>query len=297
MLEFNLDSLQLFAQGLRFPEGPVALADGTLLCTEIEGDSVARIAADGTILRRYPCAAGPNGMAIGPDGAAYVVSDGGLTFAETDGVRGPVGIPDPFVGGAIQRLDLNTGAIETLYDEVDGVHIGVLNDVVFDTEGKAYVVETVYGKLYYFDPAGGMIRTAIDGLEAPNGMGISPDGSTIFVSETYSGNIWRIPIEAPGQPGEKVLHWSNKRAHGFDGLSIDGQGNICAASLGPSGITVISPEGEKVGFVPLPLDDSFVTNIVFAGDDLCDAYICSAGRGRMYKMRWPHPGLRLNFNA
>lgn len=297
MIDFDMSSLECVAEKLGFPEGPVALGDGSAMVTEIRTHSVARIAPDGSITR-FDCAKGPNGMAIGPDGMAYVMSDGGLEFIdEEDGLMNAAALPQPFVGGVIQRMDPESGAIETIYEEVDGHHLGVLNDCVFDAAGMGLVVDTVFGKIYYFDPKGGMIRTAATGLATPNGLGLSPDGKTAYVAETQTGNIWRLAVTGAGEFGEKELLYSIAGQGGFDGLAIDGNGNVCVAQLGASGILVVSPEGEKVGFVPVPDNDLFVTRICFGGEDMRDAWICSAGRGRLYKMRWPHPGLRLNYNA
>jgi len=58
---------------------------------------------------------------------------------------------------------------------------------------------------------------------------------------------------------------------------------------------VISPAGELVEFVPT--DDIFTTNICWGGEDMMDAYICLSGTGRLAKMRWARPGLKLKYNG
>ena len=295
MLDLDMASLTLVAEGLGFPEGPIACSDGSVLVTELRSGTIARVSPDGTIVR-HPCAAGPNGMAIGSDGKAYVMSDGGLPFTDhEDGQMSISGLADPFIGGVIERLDPDSGEIAQIYDTVDGHHLGVLNDCVFDADGMGHVVDTVFGKLYYFDPAGGMIRTAVSGLATPNGFGFSPDGRTAYVSETMTGNLYRMEAKGAGEFGEKELLYSISGQGAFDGLTIDSQGNICVAQLGASGVLIVSPEGEKLGFVTVPDNDGCVTRMCFGGADLRDAYICSAGRGRLYKMRWPHPGLKLHY--
>jgi gluconolactonase len=47
----------------------------------------------------------------------------------------------------------------------------------------------------------------------------------------------------------------------------------------------------------LAISDPVVTNICFGGADMRDAWITAAGTGRLYRTRWPRPGLKLNFNA
>jgi gluconolactonase len=74
---------------------------------------------------------------------------------------------------------------------------------------------------------------------------------------------------------------------------MEAGGNICVATIGECGISVISPTGELVEFVAT--DDIFTTNIAFGGDDMMDAYITLSGSGRLVKTRWNRPGLKLNY--
>lgn len=294
MPEFDYSTLRVVASDLHFPEGPVYLADGTLLVVEIERRSVARIAADGAITR-YHCGGGPNGAALGPDGALYVGNNGGLLFRSEDGISFPYGIAEDYQGGAVQRLDLGTGAVSTVFTESGGSRIGGLNDLVFDAEGGCYAVDTIRGCVHYFDPLSGAIAVAVKDLAAPNGGGLSPDGRTLYVSETYTGKLWSFRIDRPGSLADQREHYSAAGAHGFDGLAVDGAGNVCAANLQESGISVISPSGELLGAFRTPEPDPYVTNICFGGREGDTAYICSGGRGSLYAIRWPWAGLRLNY--
>jgi gluconolactonase len=302
MHDFGALEFELVAEGLKFPEGPVALPSGEVLVVEIEGDTVARIGPDGSI-HRFKVGRGPNGMALGPDGGAYVCCDGGLHFSTTpDGIRYPDNLGDGYVGGEIQRLDLETGEVRTVFTHVGEDHIMSLNDIVFDHTGHCYVVDTAMGRIYYADPVAGSIGVAEQDLAAPNGMGLSPDGATLFVSETFSGRIYRWDVAAPGRLANKrrIYPGEGEQADGpvgFDGLSIDAQGAVCVANLAGSGITVVAPDGRKLGVATVPLQDTFVTNICFGGPDLRTAWICSSGRGRLYRTRWPVAGLDLHFSG
>ena len=125
------------ASGLRFPEGPVALDDGSVLVVEIEGGTLARVAPDGRVERIARLGGGPNGIAIGPDGAAYVCNNGGLHFIHSpDGTMRPAHQPDDYSGGRVERVDLTTGRVERLFDTVDGVRLKGPNDIVFDAGGE-----------------------------------------------------------------------------------------------------------------------------------------------------------------
>ncbi|MCB1268108.1 MAG: hypothetical protein KDB19_08285, partial [Microthrixaceae bacterium] len=63
------------ATGLRFPEGPVALDDGSVLLVEIERGTLSRVSPDGTVDVVADCGGGPNGAAIGPDGAVWITNN------------------------------------------------------------------------------------------------------------------------------------------------------------------------------------------------------------------------------
>ena len=79
----------------------------------------------------------------------------------------------------------------------------------------------------------------------------------------------------------------------FDSLAVEADGRVCVATLINGGITAIEPSG---AFAHHPFPDLLVTNIAFGGPDMRDAYITLSGTGKLIKVRWPRPGLKLNFN-
>jgi gluconolactonase len=79
----------------------------------------------------------------------------------------------------------------------------------------------------------------------------------------------------------------------FDSLAVLANGNICVATLNTGYITEISPAGDVVRAEKMP--DTYPTNICFGGADLREAYITLSDQGQLGKMRWPTPGLKLNF--
>jgi gluconolactonase len=295
MTGFDLTTLRTVTSGLRFPEGPIALDDGSVLVVEIEGGALTRVGPDGTREVVGDCGGGPNGAAFGPDGAVYVCNDGGLDFMTEGGIRFPYALAPGNEGGAIQRVDLATGEVRTVFTHVEGERIGGLNDIVFDTTGWCYVVDTNRGVLYYADPVAGEIRHAETGLEFPNGMGLSPDGRRLYVSETYSGRLFAWDVTGAGVLTNRHELYATGGEHGWDGLAVDGAGNVCASNLQRSGITVVDPAGDVLATFVTPEPDPYVTNICFGGPGGDTAFICSSGRGLLYALRWPWPGLRLNF--
>ncbi len=301
--------MEIVTEGLRFPEGPVAMPDGSVILTEIEAGRITRVAADGTKTIIATPGGGPNGLAMGPDGKLYCCNNGGFEYVENNGMLAPHGIANNYSGGRIERIDIETGAVEVLYKSGD--HDCVLrgpNDIVFDDHGGFWFTDhgkVDYAKrchdivgIFYAKADGSYLEEVIFPSNNPNGVGLSPDGNTLYAAETYTCRLMKFNITAPGKvapdagPGGPGIPLYRPAGYKFfDSLAIEASGNICVATIGECGISVISPAGELVEFVPT--DDIFTTNICFGGADMMDAWICLSGTGRLAKMRWKRPGLTL----
>src|SRR4029077_13510139 len=123
------------AEGLQIPEGPVALADGSVLLVEIAAGTLTRIAPDGTRSAAAKTGGGPNGAAVGPDGKGYVANNGGFEWHREGGHIRPLTQARDYVGGRIERIDLATGAVEVLYRACGDILLKGPNDLVFDAHG------------------------------------------------------------------------------------------------------------------------------------------------------------------
>jgi hypothetical protein len=77
-------ALRELAAGLRFPEGPVAMRDGSVILVEIEGRRLTRIEPEGKRSTIATFGGSPNGAAIGPDGKCYVCNSGGFSWQEDE---------------------------------------------------------------------------------------------------------------------------------------------------------------------------------------------------------------------
>src|SRR5215475_1636126 len=97
-------------EGLGFPEGPVALADGSVLLVEIFTGALTHVSPDGTKRIVAQPGDGPNGAALGPDGKCYVCNNGGFRWHVEGTQRRPILQADDYGGGRIERIDLRTGA-------------------------------------------------------------------------------------------------------------------------------------------------------------------------------------------
>jgi gluconolactonase len=306
----SMPQLREVTSGLRFPEGPVALSDGSVLVVEIEGCRLTRVGPDGrkTVVSQHT--GGPNGAAMGPDGKVYICNNGGFSWHHDAkyGLR-PTGQAEDYSGGRIERVDLATGAIETLYTHCDGHMLRGPNDLVFDAHGGFYFTDLGKtrardmdrGGVYYAKADGSMIKVVANPTITANGCALSPDGGKLYFAETEAGRLWEMDILAPGEVRREP--WPSP--HGgrlvgcpggfqrFDSMAVDGAGNICVATLINGGITVFSPDGR--GWTHIPMPDLYTTNICFGGPDLRTAYVTLSGVGKLVAFEWERPGLRLNY--
>src|SRR5256885_9370600 len=108
-----MTDVKILASGFGFPEGPVVMPDGSVILTEIRNGRCSRVTPDGKTSVFSECGGGPNGLAIGPDGALYLCNNGGARYVE--GTSMSQGAHAGYKGGSIQRLDPKTGAVQKPY--------------------------------------------------------------------------------------------------------------------------------------------------------------------------------------
>lgn len=299
---------EVIATGLQFPEGPVALPDGSVLVVEIAGGRLVRVEPNGKVVVVAELGGGPNGAALGPDGHCYICNNGGFSWRTDDGFTRPTGAAADYQGGAIQRVNLANGEVETLYTQCEGIPLHGPNDIVFDALGgfwfsdfgKTFEDRILRGAVYYARTDGSFIRRAAHPVLTPNGVGLSPDGRTLYVSETETSRLWSYPVTSPGELGHEPWPSPNggRLVNGlpgfqrFDSLAVEESGNICVATLVRGGISVFAPTGELVEFHEAP--EGYCTNICFGGADLRTAFITLSGHGQLFAARWPRAGLALS---
>lgn len=304
-----MSDLEILATGLRFPEGPVWLNDGSVAFVEIARGTVSRWSPDGKIEVIAETGGGPNGMAVGPDGAFYVCNNGGFTWREENGMLRPALPATDRPNGRIERVDSVTGAVEILYDRCDEHLLRGPNDLVFDRHGGFYFSDTGrsrardrdHGGIYYGLADGSRIVEVAHPVLTPNGIGLSPDGSVLFVAEMEPARLWAFDIVEPGvvkkQPfpsqhgGRLVIGLGGFQR--LDSLAVTAAGNICLATLVTGCVTNVSPDGRLLGQVMVP--DMYCTNICFGGVDLGTAYLTLSLTGQLATMPWSEPGLRLAY--
>lgn len=238
-------------------EGPVVL-DGDLFFTTKAGAIKRLDLGSGELSPVRADVAAPNGMTLGHDGRLIVCEQG-----------------SPVRPALISAVDPHSGAREVLVDNWRGEPLNSPNDVVMRHDGTVWFTDPSYGFLqgfrpqprlgdfvYRFEPATGVLEVVDDSLVKPNGIAFSPDGDTLYVTDSGAPHhIVAFSVSAERRLEDRRL--LAVTMPGFpDGLKTDGAGRIYASAL--SGVQVFSPAGNLLDEIDLP----GAVNFTFDGDDL-----------------------------
>ena len=290
--------IRIIATGLGFPEGPVWMADGSVILGEISGKKVTRVMPRRQQDRdrqgrrraeRRRHRARRRALCLQQRRRVYETTP---SFLST----GPA---LDYKNGSIQRIDPKTGETRVLYSECNGHKLSAPNDLVFDKQGgfyftdlgKRYAHHRDNGGLYYALPDGSSVTELVYPIVTPErrrpvarrkdrlrrrhrdlaplrlGHRLARQGQ----ARAVPGALWRAAASA-ALPGFQR----------FDSLAVEANGNICVATLVTGYITVISPGGQVVRAGQVP--DVYPTNICFGGPDLRTAYITLSASGQLGAM-------------
>jgi gluconolactonase len=353
-MSFRTSDFTVVASELQYPESPIWLSDGSLLVVEIKAKTLLRFRqkSDGSFRADDPIKlsdptgtldSGPNGAAIGRDGCVYIANDGGKKFLELriegKGKSWNLNVAEDapssaYRGGYIQRVNLDTKEVE-IWCAPDSVKpadekspapkLSSPDDIVFDSTGGFWFTDwgnktgrsrEITG-IYYVPQGSRTPEERIPGRSAPNGIGLSPAGDRLYVSETYNRWVvfWELELARPGElkerspkpptPTPNILSGQLHKASILDSLRLDEEGNVYVATMlpegenpiVPGGITVLSPKGETLDYIELPAEfpEPLPSSLCFGGPDRRTAFITCAGTGRILSCRMRIPGLRAAF--
>lgn len=294
--------MKLIAERLAFPEGPAVLADGSIALVQMAADLVTVIAPDGR-RRDLPCPGGPNGLAVEPDGEHVVVClNGGLSFSrDRDGRLLPGTALDEGARGGLARLSLRTGEFDPIIPPGPDSPASGPNDVVlspadstagegiwFTDLGRRLVDRLEPGALFWVGPDGRAVRAAYPLPGRPNGIALSDDGGTLYVTESLSAQVRAWPVLGPGELGGPQLVHQFPAPARLDGMALTAAGNLVVATLVVGQLTTLSPSGTIRA--RLAVDDPMPTNVCFAGPARTDLVVTLGSTGRLVRMPWPEPG-------
>ena len=281
--------------GLQFPEGPIAMPDGSVVLTEIKRGALTRVHPDGSTEQVADTGGGPNGAAVGPDGAIYVTNNGGFfIWTEIGEWTIPGEVPEDWTGGCLQRSTRTPAPSRCSTPSARAGRSGAQRPRL--RRRRRHLVHRSRGqggagpdpcRRALPRPRRHVTPVAFN-TESTNGIGLSPAGDRLYVAETHSGRLWAWDLTGPGQvgrdPGSPAAHggtllFDAPEGHLFDSLAVDGEGWVCVGTLGmgTGGITAVAPDGSTSDHYAIP-DEPLITNICFGGDDLRTAYLTSSGR-------------------
>ena len=264
--------LEKIASGFETVEGPVVHGEGMLYFTDIPNNHIWRL--DTRTLKKdlfRENTEGANGLAFDSKGRLLMCKGAGKRLARLT--------PEGNEEILLQPVRERPGK--------DPVPVGV-NDVVLDRLGGIYVTVPGNGCVMYLDPSGENARRLVTGLKGPNGLMLSPDETTLYVSEYREQRIHAFELDTSEvKAGERRLFAEVGEASDFgcDGMTVDDRGNLYCA--GPHAVRVWSPEGELLETIPVPESP---TNCTFAGKGSHVLYI--TGRQSVFRMRMKTAGVR-----
>jgi len=274
------------AGGFGFTEGPVWLRKGALAFSDVEGNAILELGADGgvTVLRRpsgYTGPPRPPGSRMGSNGLT-LDREGRLLICEQGDRR-------------VTRLEAD-GTVTVLAERYDGKRLNSPNDIVVKSDGSIYFTDPPYGLATQRDddpekelPFNGIYRI-VDGrvellnaeLTRPNGLAFSPDERYLYVANSdVAHRVWmRYPVEADGRLGSGEVFY-DVTAHALagipDGFKVDAAGNLYGTGAG--GVWIISPDGVALGRIEVP---ELPANVGF-GEDGRTLFITA--RSSVYRVR------------
>jgi gluconolactonase len=282
--------IEKVAGGFTFTEGPVWRPEGNLWFSDVLGDEVRQWSPDGKVVgilhpegfdtdpRGGRGLYGPNGMILDKDGAVLLCEH---------------------ANRRIVRVTKDI-LISTVVDRYEGKRLNSPNDLVYRSDGSLYFTDPPYAlpkedsdpakELPFngvFRLAHGKLQVVIKDLTRPNGIAFSPDGKTLYISNSDpKRKIWmRYDVAADGSVKNGQLFFdatADKGSGNPDGMKLDTQGNIYGA--GPGGLWVFSPSGKHLGTVKVP---EIVSNCVW-GDGGKSLYITA--RTSLYRLKLPVAG-------
>ena len=303
---------EIITDELNFPEGPIYLNDDSVLLVEIASGTLTKVFMNGKKEILCELGGGPNGAAIGPDGYCYICNNGGFEWdlSKDKKFMRPVLQSKTYKNGRIEKVNLKTGKFQTLYDSCNNIPLNGPNDIVFDKKGNFWFTDLGKvrdrtmdrGAIYWAKADGSSIKEVIHPFMTPNGIGLSPDEKTLYIAETEGGKLYSYQIIGDGEVKKLEfplsvnggllmnLEGGIKR---FDSLAVEKNGYVCVGTLVDGGVSVISPSSGLLEF--WSLDDPYITNICFGGNDFKTAFITASYQGMLLKANWHREGLKLNF--
>lgn len=280
--------METLASGYGLPEAPRVDAAGNLYFTDAAMGGVFRLSPRGGPEVRREAAADSAMQTILPRrkgiGGMALHADGGLVLSGRDVIH------------------LRPGGETRFLFNAEGV-VG-WNDLITDARGRVYVgsmrtsalqnEDRVPGELWRIDGEG-RGEIVYEGIEFANGVGLSPEGRTIYHSNYSEGTVLAHDLDADGRAVNRRIFATLADASP-DGLAVDETGRVWVAMGKGGGIAIFKPDGTLDHVLDVPA--TFVASLCFGGADRRDLYVCTMDNteapkrmGTIFRTRSDVPGL------
>jgi gluconolactonase len=271
-------TIDVVADGLGFTEGPTWLPDGRVALTSISHGCVYLVEPASGVTERVETGGGPNGLALGADGALYVAQNGGIFGGSGPAPPGVQVIRD--------------GSVEYLAEDMDAP-----NDLVFGPDGRLWVTdtrceidffnpdETKRGWVWAVDTVTGATELMLDwGPVFINGLGFSPDGARLLVTTTCSAQLIAYNVDSlDATAGDVLCTFENGWP---DGMAVGPDGAMWVALTGGHRLDLVAPTGQVLGHAVLP-QGALPTNVCFSGARPDELYVTASFHQALLRITLP----------
>ena len=242
-----------------------------------------------------------------PSGTYHVLrEDNGVTTTQQHSGKGTIYCCE-MLGHRVIEMDRDGNVLRVVCGEYNGRRIDGPNDIVVDSKGGIYFSDSQFiaGRekmqetpaVYYVRPDGSVLRV-IDNVTFPNGLGLSPDGKTLYVANTLDRYLLAYDVNPDGTVtngrnfAEHELSQKNidegTNKSGADGMAVDSKGKIYVATTEGLGIQVFDPDGNHLENIPCP---AATNNCNFGGADMKTLYV--SAKDGIYKIPVKIPGFKM----
>ena len=272
--------MQRLTSGYGLVEGPLWVPERGLLFSDVHGGGVFALDEADEVSTVFAHRRGIGGMALHEQGGV-IVGGRNIAFKSFDG------------GDTVVLLDRdpehrNVGYNDLATDAAGRIYVGSLGSPVFEAG------EQIAGNLHLID-LDGSSRIVAEDVLLTNGLGFSPDGKTLYHSDSRRQTVYRYDAAPNGDLGPKQLF--AKTARGApDGLAVAEDGSVWVAVAGGSVVSVFNSDGSLRENIEVPMP--MVTSLCFGGGDLRDLYVVTGSdgvegdrQGAVYRLRVATTGL------
>jgi sugar lactone lactonase YvrE len=263
---------EVVADGLKFAKGLAVNADGVLYFSDLGGNRIYRLNAQGRAEVFIDNSGQTGGIAFGPNGRLYACQ---------------------LSSNRIVAFDKQGQQSEVTHAEVTPT------DLCVTLDGGIYFTAPENRTVNYISPKGIVALvdrsvTSAEGIGRSTGIALWPGQGTLVVADSIGSRLWAFRIEPDGglaykSPFYRVQTPPDNAASGADGIAVDSRGRIYAATY--AGIQVLDPQGRLVGIIDNP-SSAFVSNVKFGGPKLDVLY--AASNDKIYRRQLKATGISIS---